>query len=156
NTVVPINHPRNEDAWYNRVSTMIGQPSLVTLYTTKNPPLPSDKSIFSCPMSPWPAFVPSMAQAFFMYGMNGRLCINRSTRTGPPPRSNTRLSSVLKPSDTIFVGEVEGNAATDPAQSNVTGRYAVGRHNRRGQFALCDGSARAIQTNEFLRTPNEA
>jgi len=91
-----------------------------------------------------------------MYGMNGRLCINRSTRAGPPPIPNTKRSSVLKPADTIFVGEVDGNAATDPAQSNVTGRYAIGRHDRRGQFAMCDGSARALRTNEFLRTPNEA
>ena len=70
--------------------------------------------------------------------------------------ANTRLAGVLKPADTIFVAEVDGNAALDPAQSNVTGRYAIGRHNRRGQFAFCDGSARLFATNDFLRTPNEA
>jgi prepilin-type processing-associated H-X9-DG protein len=63
---------------------------------------------------------------------------------------------VLRPSDTIFVAEVDGNSATEPAQSNVTGRYAVGRHERRGQFAMCDGSARALRTNDFLRTAGAA
>jgi prepilin-type processing-associated H-X9-DG protein len=91
-----------------------------------------------------------------MYGMNGRLCINRSTRRGPPASPNTHLSDVLKPADTIFVAEVDGNSATDPAQSNVTGRYAVGRHDGRGQFSMCDGSARSLRAGEFQRIPAEA
>ncbi|PYJ00969.1 MAG: hypothetical protein DME25_19290 [Verrucomicrobia bacterium] len=156
NTVIPINHPRNADAWYNDVAAMIDQPSLATLYLGGNPPRPADRTIFSCPASARPSIAPSIGRAFFMYGMNGRLCINRSTRAGPPPLPNTQLTGVLKPADTIFVGEVDGNAATDAAQSNVTGRYAIARHNRRGQFAMCDGSARAIRLKDFLRKPNEA
>jgi prepilin-type processing-associated H-X9-DG protein len=67
---------------------------------------------------------------------------------------------VLKPSDTIFMAEVDPNSAdnTGAAQSNVTGRYAVGRHSngKMGNFALCDGSARGVRTNEFLRSVTEA
>jgi len=147
-----IDHTQNTSAWYNEVASSINETSLALLYLNNQPPQPADSSLFSCPTSPRPAFAPSLSKAFFMYGMNGRLCINRSTRTGPPPIPNTRLSNVLQPSDTIFVGEVDGNSATDPAQSNVTGRYAIGRHQRRGQFAMCDGSARALRTNDFLRT----
>src|SRR5262245_46808786 len=156
NTVARINHPQNVQAWYNEVATSMNSPSLVLLYPNDPPPQPGESPLFSCPSSARPRFTPSLDKAFFMYGMNGRLCINRSTRNGPPPRSNTQLSSVLKPSDTIFVAEVDGNSAIDPAQSNVTGRYAIGRHERRGQFAMCDGSARALRTNDFLRTPGEA
>ncbi len=156
NTVLPINHPQNADSWYNRVSAMIDQPALVTLYLAGSPPQPGDKTIFACPASRRPNRTPTIGRAFFMYGMNGRLCINKSTRAGPPPIPNTRFAGLLKPADTICVGEVDGNATPDPAQSNVTGRYAIGRHHRQGQFALCDGSARIFPTNDFLRTPAEA
>lgn len=92
-----------------------------------------------------------------MYGENGRLCINKST-LGGNLSGQTKLSNVLKPTDTIFLAEVDPNspANTSPAQSNVTGQYAVARHTQRGNFAMCDGSSRAAKTNEFLRTPNES
>src|SRR5262249_39105550 len=125
NVGLRVNHPQNADAWYNAVAAQIEIPALASLYADNHPPLPGEATIFSCPSSPAPAFRPSLSKAFFMYGMNGRLCINRSTRNGPPALPNTRLASVLQPSDTIFIGEVDGNSATDPAQSNVTGRYAV-------------------------------
>ena len=156
NIGVRINHPVNADAWYNEVAALMDVASLASLYAVNRAPFPGQSSLFSCPASPRPSFAPSLAKAFFMYGMNGRLCINRSTRNGPTPAPNTRLSDVVQPSDTIFVAEVDGNSATDPAQSNVTGRYAVGRHNRRGQFAMCDGSARSLRMPEFLRTPAQA
>jgi prepilin-type processing-associated H-X9-DG protein len=92
-----------------------------------------------------------------MYGMNGRLCINKSTRAGPPPISNTKLVTVINPSDTIFIAEADGNNATaGVAQSNVTGQYAVARHDGRGEFAMCDGSARAIRKSDFIRTSAES
>ena len=90
-----------------------------------------------------------------MYGENGRLCINRSTRaTGV---GQTKFGSVRFPSDTVLMAETDGNSLTaGAAQSNVTGQYAVGRHDTRGQFALCDGSSRAARTNEFVRTSSES
>jgi prepilin-type processing-associated H-X9-DG protein len=119
--------------------------------------LPGDKTIFSCPAATKPPFTPSVGKSYFMYGMNGRLCINKSTRAGPPPLSNTRLANVTRPSDTIFVAEVDGGSAqAGIAQSNVTGQYAVARHDGRGQFAMCDGSARTIPLKDFIRTAAEA
>jgi prepilin-type N-terminal cleavage/methylation domain-containing protein/prepilin-type processing-associated H-X9-DG protein len=157
NTVVPIIDPQNADAWYNQVSTFIGQPTMLQLYQASpaNPPLPTTRLIYSCPSAPAPTFNPSLVKAFFMYGENGRICINKSTRaTGV---RQTRLSLVRKPSDTVLVAETDGNSPTaGPAQSNVTGQYAVGRHDQRGNFALCDGSARGARTNEFVRTAAES
>ena len=156
NTVVPINNNQNADAWYNLVAPTVSQPSLVDLYLVHtNPPLPNSKSIYSCPSAEQPANPPSVNKAFFMYGMNGRLCINKSTlNTGV---SQTRLSNIPKPSDTIFVGEVHGSSGNEGrAQSNVTGQYAVGRHNQKGNFAMTDGSARSVKTNEFIRTSAES
>src|SRR5262249_28062324 len=114
NTVIPINNSQNADAWYNRITPLIDQPSLVSLYTATPPapPLPGDKTIYSCPSAPKPNFTPAVGRAYFMYGMNGRLCINRSTRAGPPPLSNTKLSGIERPVDTVFVAEVDGNSPT--------------------------------------------
>ena len=157
NTIVPINNTANADAWYNLIAQQVDQQSMVQLYTASppNPPLPGSKTIFSCPTAPKPAFTPSVGKAYFMYGMNGRLCVNKVA--GAPPPSQTKLTTILYPSDTIFVGEVDGNSPTAGiAQSNVTGQYAVARHNGRGIFALCDGSARFIAYKEFTRTPGES
>jgi prepilin-type N-terminal cleavage/methylation domain-containing protein/prepilin-type processing-associated H-X9-DG protein len=147
-------------AWYNCVPPMLGQQSLVNLYKAATPPVPASRTIFSCPSSPEPNSSynnpPNFTKAFFMYGENGRLCINKSTlATGV---SQTKISGVLKPTDTIFMAEVDPNspANTSPAQSNVTGQYSVGRHNARGNFAMCDGSSRAMKTNDFLRTSAES
>jgi prepilin-type N-terminal cleavage/methylation domain-containing protein len=163
NTVEPINKvPENVDAWYNAIPPIIGMEALTNLYlaTPANPPLPGGRTIFSCPSAAQPNSSypkpPSIGRAFFMYGENGRLCINK----GGPTRSvpNTKLSTVSRPSDTIFIAEVDPNSPnnTAPAQSNVTGQYAVGRHSTRGNFAICDGSARTARTNEFLRTTAES
>ena len=148
------------EAWYNAVAPTVKQPSMVSLYTATpiNPPLPDTRSIYACPTSPKPDPTlyptgPNMNRAFFMYGENGRICVNRSTRGG----SNTKLSSIPKPSDTILVAEADGNSpSAGPAQSNVTGQYAVGRHEKRGNFAIADGSARSVRTNDFLRTSAES
>jgi prepilin-type N-terminal cleavage/methylation domain-containing protein len=159
NTIIPINHPQNAEAWYNLVASQIDQRTLVALYTASPPdiPLPGVRTIFACPTAPQPAFTPSVGKAYFMYGMNGRLCINRSTRAGPPAMGNTRLGSVANPSDTVFLAEVNGNSSTaGAAQSNVTGQYAIGRHEGRGTLALVDGSARLARTNDFVRTSAES
>lgn len=165
NTVLPINAPENVDAWYNQVSIFISQPSMLTLYkpaapNLPNPALPSSRNLYACPTAPkpdptvYPWYPNNLAnawtKAYFMYAENGRLCINKGTRaTGV---RQTRLSQIKRPSDTILFGETDGNNSTvGAAQSNVIDKYAVGRHDKRGQFALCDGSARAAKTNEFSR-----
>jgi prepilin-type N-terminal cleavage/methylation domain-containing protein len=159
NTIIPINAADNREAWYNVLSTYIGQTALTNLYMANpaTPPLPGTKSIFACPSAKPPVNppVPVIAKAFFMYGENGRLCINRSTRaTGV---GQTKMTTVIKPSDTVLMAEVDGNSPTaGAAQSNVTGQYAVGRHDSRGQFAMVDGSSRAAKTNEFVRTAAES
>lgn len=157
NTVLPIIDPQNADAWYNQVSVFISQPSMVTLYraTPPNPPLPSTRLLYACPSAPPPSFTPSLAKAYFMYAENGRICINKSTRaTGV---RQTRISTLKKPSDTILFSESDGNSPTaGAAQSNVIDKYAVGRHNQRGTFALCDGSARSVKTNDFIRDVGSA
>jgi prepilin-type N-terminal cleavage/methylation domain-containing protein/prepilin-type processing-associated H-X9-DG protein len=157
NTVLPIVAPENVDAWYNQVSAFVSQGTMKTFYeaTPPAPPLPGSRTIFSCPTAPAPNFTPGkLTKAYFMYGENGRICINKSTRAGG---SNTKITLVKRPSDTILVAEANGNSPTaGAAQSNVTGQYAVGRHDNRGNFALCDGSARSVRTNDFLRTSAES
>jgi prepilin-type N-terminal cleavage/methylation domain-containing protein len=155
----------NSDAWYNTVAPSIKQASMVELYsaTPSRAPLPSTKSIYSCPtcLPPDKAFgytdPLTKAKAFFMYGENSRICVNKTTRGGG---LNTRYSSLPKPSDTILMAETEPNSASTSGYMSlgqVTGRYAVGRHdNNTGLFAMCDGSARSAKTNDFLRTPDEA
>lgn len=162
NTVLPIYAPENYEAWYNAVAPTIGQQAMTNFYlaTPVNPPLPGTRTLYSCPACAQPnasySTPPDKNRAFFMYGMNGRLCINRSTRASGV--SQTKLSQVVKPSDTIFMAEVDPNSPnnTSPAQSNVTGQYAVGRHDRRGSFAMTDGSARAAGTNDFIRSSAES
>ena len=168
NTVLPIADKTSgnlEEAWYNSVPVLLSLPRLVDLYTRvpASPPLPGSRTIFSCPSCPAPnnpakpyANPPSLARAFFMYGENGRLCVNRSTRAGGV--GQTKFSSMKRVSDTILVAEVDPNSPnnTGAAQSNVTGQYAVARHDQRGNFAMSDGSSRAARTNEFLRTSAES
>jgi prepilin-type N-terminal cleavage/methylation domain-containing protein len=159
-------------AWYNCVSTTVSQGSMVNLYggfgNPTNPPLPNGPSIFCCPSAPKPNGTyqnpPTVRKAYFMYGENARLCVNYSTRYNsmgqPTGVGQTRLTDMPSPSLTIFLAEVDPDAptTTSPAQSNVTGYYAVARHehNRIGNFAMCDGSSRAAKTNEFSRTQGEA
>ncbi|MCX8091770.1 MAG: DUF1559 domain-containing protein [Verrucomicrobiae bacterium] len=157
NTVLPIIDPANVDAWYNQVAPFIRQPTMVQLYqaTPPNPPLPGNRTIYSCPTAPQPNFTPSVTKAYFMYGENGRLCVNKSTRAAGA--AQTRYSTILKPTDTIVVAESDGNSPTaGAAQSNVTGQYAIGRHDQRGNFSMADGSGRVARTNDFVRTPTES
>jgi len=165
NTILPIIDSASgnlTEAWYNSVSPFINQPKLADLYlrTPTAPPLPGDKTIFSCPTCPQPnstyAKPPTVARAFFMYGENGRLCVNRSTRAAGA--AQTRFTNIKKVTDTILIAEVDPNSSrnTSPAQSNVTGQYAVARHEQRGNFAMADGSARSARTNEFYRTSTES
>jgi len=90
-----------------------------------------------------------------MYGENGRLCVNRSTRASGV--GQTRFTTIKRISDTILIAEVDPNSPTaGAAQSNSNGKYAVGRHEGRGNFAMADGSARSARTNDFMRTDAES
>ena len=154
NTVLPISNPQNADAWYNEVAKSMTLPTLVEQYDME-PPQPGVASVFVCPSAPRPTFTPNKnGKAYFMFGMNGRLCINRSSRGSG---GNTRIAGILRPSDTIFLSEVNGNSPTaGAAQSNVTPQYGAGHHDGRGVLAMCDGSARSANTNEYWRTIDDA
>ena len=161
NTINRITAPENVDAWYNTVSVYINLKALTNLYLgpDPNPPLPASRSIYSCPSAPNPnstyANPPDIRKAYFMYGENSRICVNRSTRAAGTPQ--TRLSLLRKPCDTILVAEVDGNASgVGAANSVTTGFYSIARHGQRGNFAMADGSARAAKTNDFWRTQDEA
>ena len=158
--------------WYNCVAPTISQPKLIALYggfhNAFNPPVPSTPSIYSCPACASPNLAlypnlasggtPSVTPAFFMYGENGRICINYGTIVNTHV-GQTKLTTVLKPSNTVFVGENDPNStagsssgnSVSPANSNVNGYYAVARHshNKLGNFSMVDGSAIAARTNDF-------
>jgi prepilin-type N-terminal cleavage/methylation domain-containing protein/prepilin-type processing-associated H-X9-DG protein len=159
NTIALINDAASgnlTEAWYNVVAKYIGQRSMVELYaaTPPAPPLPGTGGLYADPSSPPPTFTPNFNKAYFMYGMNGRLCINRSTRAAGTPQ--TKLSNVMRPTDTIVVGETDGNSPTaGAAQSNVVGQYSWGRHAGRGTLSFCDGHAATVKTNEYFRTSAE-
>jgi prepilin-type N-terminal cleavage/methylation domain-containing protein/prepilin-type processing-associated H-X9-DG protein len=181
NTANAINDPGSATtsdnlhyAWYNCVAPSISQPPLINLYGAFghpfDPPLPGSQSIFSCPTAPDPdktynlsSPATAIQKAYFMYGENARLCVNFGTRaTGVP---QTRLSNVVKPAETVFLAEVNGNATdvngktiTTAANSNVTGYYSSARHANKklANFAMCDGSSISARTNVFWRTQAEA
>ena len=125
------------EAWYNSVAKYIGQHSMTELYqaTPPNIPIPGNSSLYTCPAAPQPRKTPSFNWAYFMYGENNRLCVNRSTRAGGTPQ--TKLIGVTRPTDTIFVAEVNGNGASDTqiSLSGTTGQFGVGRHANRGNLS---------------------
>jgi len=161
-------------AWYNCVAPTISQQPLVNLYGANahptNAPLPNSASIYSCPAAPEPLTTMgyqnplTVRKAYFMYGENGRLCVNFSSRHSSPFPDQTKLSNITKPSNTIFLAEVDGdandganppNSTVNAAQSNVTADHSMARHNgnKVGVFSMCDGSARIAHTNEFWEPP---
>ncbi len=170
NVGLPITDPPSgnlTEAWYNSVPIFLGQKKLADLYqgTPTAPPLPDTRTIFSDPACPQPNNPtapydnpPTVRRAFFMYGENGRVCVNRGDRARGA--AQTKFSAIPKSSDTILVAEVNPNSPDNqlPAQSNVTGQYAVGRHSggKRGNMAMSDGSARSGRTNDFIRTVAES
>jgi prepilin-type N-terminal cleavage/methylation domain-containing protein/prepilin-type processing-associated H-X9-DG protein len=157
---VIITDPKNSDAWYNQIATMINLPSMVQLYkmTPSSPPLPGSRNLYACPACLPPdrsvgySDPPDQRMAFFMYAENGRICPNKNadgTRTTPL----VKFTGILKPSDTILVGETDPNSPSVKgyvALAQVTSQYGVGRHNQRGNFAMSDGRAATIRTNDFI------
>jgi prepilin-type processing-associated H-X9-DG protein len=136
----------------------MGLPTLFTLYKNLQPPLPASRTIFSCAATPEPDGSynkpPNFTKAFFMYAENSRICINASTVAGGT--SQTKFFQITKPSDTIVFAEQDPNTATAVAESVTTGFYAIGRHNKRGNFTLADGHSQSYKTNDFMRTSAEA
>lgn len=166
NTSVPIIDPQNVNAWYNTVAVFIKQPALTNLYLNNPavPPLPSSSSIYACGSAPIPQYTPTKFQSYFMYGENSRICINKGTRFNSAGQATgvgqTKITSVLKPSDTIFLAEVNSvtNDPSSPALSVTTGFYAGQSvwHDARENFSMVDGSSRAAKTNDFWRSTAEA
>ena len=169
----PTSTDNYDSAWYNSVPPTISEKPLVSLSgafgSFFDPPLPASKSLFSCPSAPDPDTHSGIGytdpltvrQAYFMYAENSRLCINVAARKAGI--AQTKLFNINKPSDTIFLAEVDGNAPDStghmsPAQSNVTGYYSIARHSfkKLGNFSMCDGSSRSARTNDFWRTQGEA
>jgi prepilin-type N-terminal cleavage/methylation domain-containing protein/prepilin-type processing-associated H-X9-DG protein len=146
-----------DTAWYNVVPVMLSQQSLLALYTANQPPLPNGPSLFSCPTAPPPDPVvfpggPRLTKAFFMYAENSRLCVNFGTIASGA--AQTKLTLVPKPSQTVFLAELDANAANVNASlSVVTGQHVVGRHskNRAANYSFCDGSSRSYTTNDAAR-----
>lgn len=180
--------PNITAAWYNTLPPMINSPALVSLYGAFGhfvaPPVPNSQSIFSCPSQPMPQFAtygygnsssptPTVNKAFFMYGMNCRLCVNWGTRfTGSPPNEvptgilQTKLSTLRQPSATVFMAEVNpfatdgtstaGNGSSTqessvgPAESCTSAYYVypVHMHNTLVNLSMCDGSTESVYTNQ--------
>ena len=165
------NEPDNYDsAWYNCVPPLIAVQPLANLYgangSATNPPLPGSRTIFACPSAPGPQLglfwfqnTPTLNKAFFMYGENARICVNFETRaTGVP---QTKMVNMLKPSDTIFLPELDNNNRDfqfSKAQSGITADYSIARHNngKFGNFAMCDGSTRTARPADFWEPPEIA
>ena len=113
-------------AWYNCLAPTIAQARMVDLYGgfghTANPPLPTSGSLYSCPSAALPdttlgfSSPPTVGLAYFMYGENSRLCVNFSTRQSTSA-AQTKLPNVVRPTDTIFLAEVNGNIRTPTAAS---------------------------------------
>lgn len=163
-------------AWYNIIPPEIGMPPLINLYGLNNfpkmPPLPTTHSLFSCPSASPPltslgySDPLKQTQAYFMYAENSRLCVDFHTRynsSGQPTGiQQTKIINILKPSQTVFMAEVDGdstlNLPVPVADSVVTAYYSIARHMKKelGNFAMCDGSAISAHTNDFWETQGMA
>lgn len=157
NITVNVISSGNATAWYN-AAVLPEYPSMKSLYSTAastNFPVPASPSVYSCPgAAPPPAGQPSVAWAFFMYGENNCLCVNSPSATRP----QTRFPNIPKASVTVMIGEVDDstyNSAT-PSLSGVQAAYTATRHDGFGLFTMCDGSLRALTTNQFVHPLSSA
>ena len=162
-------------AWYNSVAPTINQPELISMYGgfngLTNPPLPSTSSIYSCPAAPAPLLslgygstanpLPNVNKAYFMYAENSRICVNFGT-IAAHQGTQTRLSNVVKPSNTVFVAENAPDSTLGgiptASESATTAFFAAARHgnNTRSNLSMVDGSAILARTNDFSESQSMA
>jgi prepilin-type N-terminal cleavage/methylation domain-containing protein/prepilin-type processing-associated H-X9-DG protein len=128
-------------AWYNVLPPYIGAPSLIVLYAQNNPPLPTKKSIYSCPSDKYTRSTPPTdADPYYMYGMNNRMDPN-----GTPL---FRRGQCDKPSDTVMFCENNGTF------SGTNGKYAPARHSGGSNLTFVDGHAAWVAFQDWCRAGN--
>lgn len=144
-----ISTAKNLSAWYNQVPLLMSQTPLKDLYAAGLPPLPNAKSIYGCPSTVTNSIaVPTVTQAFFMYGFGNRMDPN-DTVTGQNNRFFTS-DQVVNPSQTVIF--TENNESNFPTSS---GLYTSARHNLKANLAMCDGSASIFPDADFRRIAAE-
>jgi prepilin-type N-terminal cleavage/methylation domain-containing protein/prepilin-type processing-associated H-X9-DG protein len=141
--LAPINAGLNLEAWYNVLSRYVGRPAMMELYGADHPPLPHDRSLFTCPsVFKAPKSRPTITNPFFMYGFNNRLDPN-----GP---SRFRRFQVVKPSQTVVFTE-----NSERRYPSASGRFTAGRHDGRANLAFVDGHVEGVHSNDYFRQPEE-
>jgi len=151
-----ITDPANADAWYNTVPPSISLKPLTNLYAGGQYPGVSGVTIFACPSAAAPNPPPSKSYAYFMYGENNWLCVNKSTVAAGAPQ--TRFSQLPRPSATILMAELDGNAGGGSSVSGLSPAYTFVRHpttngiGGRGVFSMADGHASVLRTNDVRHT----
>ncbi len=123
-------------AWHNILPPYINSPSMKTLYDQGKPPLPSSKSIYSCPTSKYKG-TPTDADPYYMVGMNGRMDPN-----GTPLFKRGQCD---QPSTTVMFSENDGSV------SSSNGKYAPARHNGGSNLTFVDGHAQWVKREDFCR-----
>jgi prepilin-type N-terminal cleavage/methylation domain-containing protein/prepilin-type processing-associated H-X9-DG protein len=126
-------------AWYNVLPPYINAPALTNLYTAGKPPVPRQKSIYSCPSSKYSG-TPTDSLPYYMYGMNGRMDPN-----GTPL---FKRGDCVKPTDTVMFCESDGSI------SSSNGKYAAHRHSDGSNLTFVDGHAQWIRFQDFCRAGN--
>jgi prepilin-type N-terminal cleavage/methylation domain-containing protein/prepilin-type processing-associated H-X9-DG protein len=164
----------NGDAWYNRVAPYCGSKALADLYLggPQSMPVPGSVSIYSCPSAaPPPLGQPTLGWAYFMYGENNWLCVNKGTRGvdyGGTPNGiqNNKFSQIRRPANVIVFGEVDGttyDSSRPSLGSGVQGPYSIARHpsnlkpngyDTRANFTMADGHVAGYKPEEFNPTNN--
>lgn len=147
----------NSDAWYNTVPPTVGLKSLANMYSGKQYPVPGLPTIFACPSADQPNPAPSKSYAYFMYGENNWLCVNKGAVAAGSPQ--TKFSTLPRPAATILMAEVNGNGAGGNASdSGVSPNFMCLRHphtnqmDSHGIFSMADGHAGILKTNEARHT----
>ena len=136
-----INSGANLDAWCNTVPPLIGLPALKDM---PEQPTVATKSIFACPAAAKKLTAqPTPSNPYFMYGFNSRMDPNTVA-------AKFTRGIVVRPTDTILIAE--NNEGMFPS---VTGKFALARHDKKGEFTFVDGHAELIHTNDFFRTTAE-
>ena len=138
----PVGGGNNVDGWFNTVPLYAGGQPLKNLYQQNDPPVASSRTIFSDP-SAIKKVTPTPQNAYFMYGFNSRMDPNTVS-------AKFKRGVVQRPTETIVLAE--NNESNFPS---TTGRFSPARHELRGVFAMADGHAELVHTNDFFRTTAE-